>query len=116
AAGDIKFIRCIAGGNAKRDVRLQFLLKPLGDLARSDIFALATGERRIVDSKHHVQGRLIDMYALHRNRILDGSNGVTDVELLQAFDGTEVPHFDLLDSRASQSLESQEFLHTRLSD
>ena len=49
-----------------------------------------TEERRIVDGEEHAHGRLIDSDWRQWLRILEIADGITNLELLQADNGTDI--------------------------
>ncbi|CAB4734321.1 unannotated protein [freshwater metagenome] len=79
-----------------RDVAEHLSLEALPEVAAREELALASGHRRGVHAERHIEHRLVNGKARQRHRVLDGGDGVADLDLREAADDEEVACVDLV--------------------
>ena len=91
-------------------VLFKFLLQTVVDVTRSDKLTFLAEERRVVDAEEHRHGRLVDGDRWQGLGILNIADGVTNLELLQTDDSTDVATVHLIDTRMTHTVEGMQFL------
>ena len=109
--GDHPFIsRVLERLHTQGKVLLQFLLQTVIDMTRGHELTLFTEERRVVDHEEHRHGRFVDGNRRHGLRILQVTDGVANLKLLQSNDGTDITAIDTLRTYMRHTLKSVQFL------
>ncbi len=96
--------------HAQGDILLKLLHQAVVDLARGAKLALATEERRVVDSEEHRHSRLVDGDRRQWLRILKVGYCVTNLKVLKADDGANVTTVNRVHALVGNALESVKFL------
>src|SRR6266571_1733733 len=91
--------------DAQGDVALDLALEPLAQLAASDEFSLAPGERRGVDEEIHRQRRLVHLERRQRLRMLQVAERHADADFLDAVDEHDVAGLGFIHRGAFQPFE-----------
>ena len=94
--------------NAQGNVGQQFFRQPIAQIARGDVVAFASGERRSVDREHHRDGRLVDHDGRQRRGILGVGDGLTDRDSFYARDRNDVSEFGFRNIHALQAGEGKQ--------
>ena len=116
ATRHMEFVGRIAWCHAQRNIGFKLAVEALADLAAGDKLAFATTKRTVVDTKDHVQRRLIDLDPLHRNRIVDIAKRVSDIDLAESFDRAEIASGNLAHLSARKTFETIDLEHANLAD
>jgi len=116
AARDMELVGGVAGRDAERDIGLELAVEAFGDLPAGDELAFLAAERAVVDAEDHVERRLVDLHARHRQRVVGVADGVADVDLAEALDGAQIACSDLVGFAAREALEAVHLQDARLAD
>ena len=100
----------------QRDIAFRLLEQAVADDAARHLVALGAGERTVVDEEGHRQGRRIDRLRLQRLADVERGERVGDVEFLEPGDGDDVARLRLVDRRALDAAEGQDFRDAALLD
>ena len=92
-AGDVEFIRSGAVLYPQRDIQSHFTVQPLSNLSTGQILSFPAAEGRIVDPERHVQGWFVHRHPVQRLFLPRGTDGVSDLDGIDAFDGHQIPCF-----------------------
>src|SRR5204863_8629375 len=76
--------------HAQRDVFAQFALEAVFDVARCDVLAFRTGERRVVDHPEHRHRRLVDRDRLETLRCVAVGEGLADLDVGESRHGHDL--------------------------
>ena len=109
AAKDLEGVRRSGLFHTDADVRLQFLVEPLAQVAAGHKLTLAASERRVVHAELDGDGRFIDHDRRQRLRILQAGDRLADGEAAYTRDRDDVAHGRLFDVRALQAAEAEQF-------
>ena len=105
AAGDFPDGFVLGRTHAHGDVRLQFTLKALADLARGHELAFAAGERGGVHLEVHREGGFVHLQHWESLGLILVGDGRANVEFLNAGDEDDVARLSFIDFLALQTLE-----------
>ena len=84
AARNMELVGGIARRHAERDIRFEFALESLGNLATRDKLAFLAAEWAVIDTEHHVQRWFIDLDARHRIDVIGIANRVAKIDLAES--------------------------------
>ena len=92
----------------------KFFFQAVAQIARSDVCALASGERRSVDREHHRDGGLVDRDVRQRRGIFGVGDGFADGDAFHAGDRHDVSQRGFGDVHALQAGEREQLGDLRL--
>ena len=100
----------LIGGTLERlymegKVLLQLLLQSVIDVARSHILAFLAEERRVVDGEEHRHGWLVNGNRRQWLGVLDVTDGIANLKLLQSDDSTNIAALHFVCTHMSHTLE-----------
>src|SRR5690606_6558172 len=98
----------VGGFDPERDVALQLLEEPVPELARGDELAFPAREWRVVDYHVHRDGRLLDRNSLEPLGMIDCSEGLADLDPLEAGQRDDVACLGGRDLDPRQALEVEQ--------
>src|SRR5690606_29728674 len=98
------------------DVVLDLLREPRADLPARQEFALAPGERRLVDLERHRDRRLVDLELRQAFGMAARADRVRDAEVVDAAEDDDVPGACRLDGPALEAREAVELAELRVLD
>ena len=90
--------------HAQGDILEQFAVQTLAELTGGDIFALASGKRRVVDREVHLNGRLGDLDKRQRLDLRRRAQRVADGDVLNTGDTDDIACGNLLNRRMTQAV------------
>src|SRR6185503_10662474 len=114
APGYFELIGRVSFFNADRHVAENLFVESFLDLPRRHKSPLASRERLVVDAEDHRDGRFVDSDRGQRMRVVDGSDRVADVDVLDAGECNDLAEACALDRFSLQSLEDVKLRHLRL--
>ena len=91
--------------DAQGDVGFDLLEQSVAQVAGGDVLALLAREGRIVDDEVHSDGRLVDLDEGQRLHTVTGTDGLADVDVLNAADADDVAEPCFVALGSFQSLE-----------
>ena len=96
--------------HSQGQVLLQFLGQTVSNVAAGAVFTFLSKEGRVVDGEEHTHSRLV--YADRRQWlwVLEVTDGISNLEVLQAHNGTDVTTRDLLSFLAAHTRKGVQFL------
>ena len=83
-------------------------------MARGNKLSLLTKEWRVVDGEKHRHCRLIDSNWWKWLRILNITDGIANLKLIQSYDSTDISTVNTLCTNMAHALESVKFLNFSL--
>ena len=92
----------------ERNVPEDLSLQPVPDMAGGEVLPLPAGHRAVVHEKEHRHGRLVHTDSRQRLRILQGGDGIADLEIFHAGEGNDVARLDPLHRNLFQPHEGVE--------
>ena len=96
--------------HAESQVLLKFFLQTIANLAGSAELTLFTEERRVVDGEEHTHRRLVDSDWRQSLGVLEVSDGVTNLEVLQTDNSADVATVDMVATLVRDTLEGMQLL------
>ena len=109
AAGDFKSVGFVGDGDVDGDIAFGFGHQAFADLAGGDFFALAAGQRSVVDPKRHGEGWRVDGGGGQRPGQVGGADGLRHRGVGKASHRDDVAGADFLDRDALEAAEGEEF-------
>ena len=100
--------------HAQSEVFLQFLLEAVANVAWGAELALAAEEGRVVDCEEHWHGRFVNGNGRKGLRIFEIADRIANLEVLQAYYGTDITWADSIGLLTTHALEGLYFLYLRL--
>ena len=115
AAADNPLVGAVLeGSHAQGEVLLQLFVQTVVDMAAGHKLALLAEEGGVIDGEKHRHGGLIDGDGRQRLGILEVTDGISDLKLLQTDDGTDVATLHLCGLHMTHPLKGMEFLDAGL--
>ena len=106
ASGNPELVRIAGLLYPQGDVVLEFLVQPRLDLPAGQVFALAAGERRLVDEEHHADRRLIDLQRRQRLDSVAIAHRVGNLQVVDTAEHDDIARSCLVDVDAIEPAEA----------